>query len=89
MSKIKRITGQTDRAMDGYKNLMIAVLTTQIKDYLNAPRATSRYKKAEIYIFSDMNESEEYVFGFKFICSYIGLDPTRLREKVKKYQKSS
>jgi len=72
---------------NGYKNLMIAVLTTQIKDYLESLKVSIRYKKAEIYIFNDLDESEEYVFGFKFICRYIGLDPLRFRKKIKNYKK--
>lgn len=73
--------------MDAYKKLMMAVLTTQIKDYLEALKTSLRYKQAEIYIFNDMDESEEYVFGFKFVCKYIGLDPLRFREKIKNYKK--
>jgi len=72
---------------NGYKNLMIAVLTTQIKDYLESLKVSIRYKKAKIYIFNDLDESEEYVFGFKFICRYIGLDPLRFRKKIKNYKK--
>lgn len=72
--------------MDGYKNLMIAVLTTQIKDYLNGIKSSIRHKQAKAYIFSDVSESEEYVFGFKFICTLIGLDPSRLRKKIKKHK---
>ena len=75
--------------MDGYKELMIAVLTTQIKDYLNPLKTSGTYKKAKVYIFDDTSESEEYVFGFKFVCKYIGLDPAKFREKIKKYQKNN
>lgn len=32
-------------------------------------------------------KSDEHVFGFKFICKYLGLDPTRFREKIKELKK--
>lgn len=28
-------------------------------------------------------KSDEYVFGFKFVCSYLGLDPIKFRKKIK------
>ena len=40
-------------------------------------------EEARYYIFEDFKESEEYVFGFKFICSYIGLDPEKFRKRIK------
>lgn len=38
---------------------------------------------AQSYIFDDTWDSENYVFGFKFICSYIELDPTKFREAIR------
>lgn len=35
------------------------------------------------YIFIDNWESDNYIFGFNFICRYIGLDPKRMRDKVR------
>lgn len=43
----------------------------------------SRGEDAKHYIFDDSKESEEYVFGFKFICTYIGLDPEKFRKAIK------
>lgn len=43
----------------------------------------NRGQKAEAYIFEDNRESEFYVFGFTFICKHIGLDPGKLRKKIK------
>jgi len=40
-------------------------------------------QKAKIYIFENDEESETYVFGFKFICNYIGIDPEKFRKKIK------
>jgi hypothetical protein len=102
---------------DGYKKLMIAVLTQMIIDYIHAIKigglnfgkmlnkdrikikktgkkncdaemlrnvdTMTRGEEARYYIFEDFRESEEYVFGFKFICSYIGLDPEKFRKKIK------
>jgi len=103
--------------MNGYKNLMTAVLAQQLTDYIKAVKVgrlgfskeyekelaimrrardkdlsprQRRYKKtmtrgeeAKYYIFADSKESENYVFGFKFICTYLGLDPERFRQKIK------
>jgi len=102
---------------DGYKNLMTAVLTQMITDYIHAIKigginfeeklsrdriemkkikkkncdakmvrsvnAMTRGEEAKYYIFEDFEESEKYVFGFKFICSYIGLDPEKFRKRIK------
>jgi len=43
----------------------------------------NRGQKAEAYIFNNDRNSEFYVFGFKFICKHIGLDPERLRKRIK------
>lgn len=79
----------------GMRNLMIAVLDVNIKDYMNTFRRKRlknkgqqqarelRNWKAKSYIFNDGQESEGYVFGFKFICKYLGLDPERMRNKIK------
>lgn len=113
---------------DGYKDLMIGVLVTQIEDYILArdifgktfpkikrrtplnptgrPKKGSNIKKrgpltkeerkekerrrfltrgeaAKEYIFENDSESDNYVFGLNFICRYIGLDPERLRKRLK------
>jgi hypothetical protein len=100
------------------QKLMIAVLATQIQDYLYARGTTddiegdhlkavggnrwtkkktpkeklrvallTRGLKARAYIFDDGWESENYVFGFKFICSYIGLDPEKFRTAIRALRK--
>lgn len=129
--------------MDPEKNLMTAVLATQIQDYINAREMTNfsfveevrrlereikklirhlvqakekeyhneaehieqkimlkrselsiakahRRKKivlkgrsAEIYIFENNEESDNYVFGFNFISRYLELDPERFRKKIR------
>jgi len=129
--------------MDPEKNLMTAVLTTQIQDYINAREITnfsfveevgrldreiiklirhlvqakekeyhnkaeqieqkimfkrcelsiakahrrkkiaSKGRSAEIYIFENNEESDNYVFGFNFICRYLELDPERFRKKIR------
>jgi len=43
----------------------------------------TRGEEAKYYIFEDFQESEDYVFGFKFICSYLGLDPKKFRKRIK------
>jgi hypothetical protein len=96
------------------QKLMIAVLATQIQDYLYARGTTDdiegehlksvrgkRWRRkrtpkeqrrvalltrgltAKAYIFDDTWESENYVFGFIFICSYIGLDPEKFRTAIR------
>ena len=129
--------------MDPEKNLMTAVLATQIQDYINAREMTNfsfvqevgkvereikklfkhllqakekEYHKeaehieqkimlkrselsiakahrrkeivlkgrtAEIYIFENNEESDNYVFGFNFICRHLGLEPERFRKKIR------
>jgi len=39
-------------------------------------------ENARIYIFENKKESNEYVFGFEFICNYFGLDPEKFRKKI-------
>jgi len=46
-------------------------------------RAVRRGVEAEHYIFDNNEESNNYVFGFNFICKTIGLDPNRFRRKIK------
>lgn len=48
-----------------------------------AVEAMTRGSKAKEYIFLESSESEEYVFGFKFICTYLGIDPERFRKRIK------
>lgn len=103
--------------MNGYKNLMTAVLANVISDYIKAVNVggldfskklkkervklknikqkdlTSKQKRnieamargedAKHYIFDDSDESENYVFGFKFICTFIGLNPEKFRKKIR------
>ena len=42
----------------------------------------TRGLKAMSYIFEDTWESENYVFGFKFICRYIELEPEKFRKAI-------
>ena len=67
--------------MDGYRELMVSVLATQIKDYTSIVPALS--KAAKSYIFDDSEEARNYVFSFVSICKYIDLDPGKFREKIK------
>ncbi len=72
---------------------MIGVLATQIQDYLNSyeylwdePKkkaARTRAETARAYIFDDTWYSDNYVFGFKFISRYIGLDPEKFRAAIR------
>ena len=48
-----------------------------------AAKVMTRGNKAKEYIFLESRESEEYVFGFKFICTYLGIDPERFRKRIK------
>lgn len=50
---------------------------------LRRTAALSRGVRAMTYIFDNSNGSENYVFGFKFICRYIGLDPERFRTAIR------
>lgn len=128
---------------DPEKNLMTAVLATQIQDYINARELTdfpfmdkigrlekqikilirklakdkekqyykeaermeqkirlkqrnleiaakhrkktivSQGRSAEIYIFENNEESDNYVFGFNFICRHLELDPEKFRKKIR------
>lgn len=56
------------------------------KAILNSRRESkllTRGQMAYQYIFIDNEESDNYQFGFNFICRYIGLDPERLRERIR------
>lgn len=46
-------------------------------------KAMTEGEGAKYYIFANNEESERYVFGFIFICRYIGIDPERFRKKIK------
>jgi len=43
----------------------------------------SQGRSAEIYIFENNEESDNYVFGFNFICRHLELDPERFRKKIR------
>lgn len=43
----------------------------------------SRGQAAKCYIFDDTKASDNYIFGFKFICRYLSIDPERFREKIR------
>ena len=47
-------------------------------------RGLRRAEQAHSYIFLDSQESEEYIFGFIFVCQYLGFDPKRLRMAIKR-----
>jgi len=74
---------KTDYRKDPSKALMIAVLATQIEDYFRG-KPPLCYANAKEYIFQNDKESNEYVFGFNFVCTHIGLDPNKLRKAIKK-----
>jgi len=44
--------------------------------------AMSRGNVAKTWIFDHSSVSEEYVFGFEFICSYFGLEPQKFRKRI-------
>lgn len=67
--------------MDGYRELMVSVLATQIKDYVSIVPALS--KAAESYIFDNSRRAKNYVFSFISICKYIELEPEKFRKKIK------
>jgi len=80
---------------DPYKNLMIAVMEELISDYIYKKRKRRNQNTGEIednpefiqarnYIFEDNNYSDNHVFGFKFICRYINMNPDYMRERIKK-----
>lgn len=69
----------------GYRDLMVSVLATQLKDYMSIVPALS--KAAENYIFDDTKEAQGYVFSFVSICKYIELDPEKFRQKIKLLKK--
>lgn len=48
-----------------------------------AIEAMTRGNAAKVYIFDNSMYSEEYVFGFKFICTYLGIDPKKFRKRIK------
>ena len=43
----------------------------------------SRGRSAEVYIFENNEESDNYVFGFNFICRHLEMDPERFRKKIR------
>ena len=45
--------------------------------------AMTRGEEAKTYIFEDSKEYRVYVFGFTFICTYLGIDPGRFRKRIK------
>lgn len=55
------------------------------KKELREIEAMTKGEEAKCYIFDDdsYTESENYVFGFKFICSFIGMDPEKFRKRIK------
>lgn len=118
--------------LKGYREIMVAVLTQQIKDYINAVRIvgepaaieiekrkldvkygvstkhkgrfqnvkcteskamTRREKKdrliftrayqAGLYIFDETEDSRGYIFSFAMICKVLGLDPERMRMRIR------
>ena len=66
---------------DPDRNLMIAVLVAQIQDYINKKSPADAL--AEIYIFRNDKESDEYVFGFNSTCKHIEIDPDKFRKRLK------
>lgn len=75
---------------EGYRNLMLAVLATQIGDYLNGilSKIGKKYKeetlstharKARVWI--EDNESV-YIFSFVSICKHVGMDPIKMRKRI-------
>lgn len=74
----------------GEENLMLAVLASAVKDYLNSPGlsgAVSKYgnKKnlSHRWLFEKDYDSVAYVFGFDYICTWFGLDPGKMRTAIK------
>lgn len=49
----------------------------------------TRGREAMVYLFDESKESDEYVFGFNFICSYIGIDSTRFRNAIRALRKEN
>jgi hypothetical protein len=68
---------------DGYKDLMAAVVTQQVEDAKDV-RSPLRCMGARHYVFSNDSESENYIFGFKSVLNYLGIDPERARTAIRK-----
>lgn len=77
-----------ETSIDGYLNLMLAVTTQQIEDAYDT-RLPLRRAQAHRYIFNDGPESENYVFGFKFVMNYFKKDVARARKEIRKKLKSN
>ena len=58
-------------------------LKQAISSSLRKQKMLSHGQAAYQYIFLDDYESDNYVLGFNYICRYIGLDPKRLRDKIR------
>jgi hypothetical protein len=81
---------------DGYRELMVAILATEIKDYFkreekiadagNKRMAGYEKRKAEDYIFSDAKDDDANIFSFKNVCLYLGVDQENFRETIKSYK---
>ena len=58
----------------------------QKKSGVELRRTAALYRgvRAMAYIFDNSNGSDNYVFGFKFICRYIGLDPGRFQAAIRR-----
>lgn len=70
---------------------MVLVLKEVIREYLprvesKNPQKVKEREAARRWIFEETKSSREYVFGFRFICSYIGLDPDTIRNAIKKME---
>uniref|UniRef100_A0A6M3X655 Uncharacterized protein n=1 Tax=viral metagenome TaxID=1070528 RepID=A0A6M3X655_9ZZZZ len=52
------------------------------KDRATRVTGLRRAEQAYEYLFVDSKESGEYVFGFRFICSFLGFDYVRLRAAI-------
>jgi len=78
----------TSRPDNAERVLLASVLKEILREYL-PQRATGndeerrKQDEARRWIFDDTDGSNEYCFGFLFICSYLGLDPGRTRKNIR------
>lgn len=67
---------------------MVEVVLTALKDYRTFRRSNKKnakrlFREAEYYFFNNDKESLNYIFGFIFICKFLGIDYKKIRQELK------
>jgi len=69
------------------ERMMLSHISENLKDYLrgiiSGAKASPLFPIAAAWLFDSTKRSEHHVFGFVFTCRYFGIDPERMRKKIK------